>query len=231
MNSAQSILREPPTQRGLHASRAEAFAPLRAKLHLLCRAARPLSYGLLASLLIGGSAPKILLSQTTVGLTNPALPGSATGLTHLVGRVVDQAGRPRTNVEVQVKDPAGNLIKSFRTNELGRYCTADIPPGQYSLTHDPARTAYEGQTVVAFIPQEGLYVDWRVAVNSAIAIATPLGDSLDCEKFLAGENLLERIFGVIDGEPLAAGSVIGGLGSIVGVTTGALTTTVASPSQ
>ena len=231
MNHSSSTLPKRPAGRSSCASRAEAFLPLLSQLRLLSRIARPLSCSVLATLLIGATAPRILLSQTAVGPSNPALPGATVAPTHLAGRVVDQAGRPRINVEIQVKDPNGNLVRTSRTNELGRYCIADMTPGQYSLTNEPARPAYDGQTVVAFIPLEGLYVDWRVAADSAIAIATPLGETVDCEKFLAGESLLERIFGVVSGETLAAGSIVAGLGSIVGVTVGTTTGSVASPSQ
>lgn len=230
MNQSSSILHQSPYERPGYTSGAEAFAPIQTRFRLLRRVARPLSYSFLATLLIAGTAPRILLSQTPVGASNPPLLGAGT-TTNLVGRVVDQAGRPRVNVEVQVKDPNGNLVRTFRTNELGRYCAADMTPGRYSLTHDPARAAFEGQTVVAFIPQEGLYIDWRVAADSAIAIATPLGQSLNCDKFLAGESLLERIFGVISGDMLAAGLIFGGIGSVVGVGFGVPTGTVASPSQ
>jgi len=231
MNHSSSTLHKRPMGRLICASGAEAFLPLLSRLSLLRRIVRPLSCSVLAMLLIGATAPRILLSQTPVGLNNPPLLGTGVPPTHLAGRVVDQAGRPRVNVEIQVKDPNGNLVRTFHTNELGRYCIADMTPGQYSLTHEPARPAYDGQTVVAFIPQEGLYIDWRVAADSAIAIATPLGESLDCEKFLAGESLLERIFGVVSGDTLAAGSIFGGIGSVVGVTVGARTGPVASPSQ
>ena len=213
------------------ASGAEAFLPLVSRLSLPSRIVRPLTCSILATLLIGTTAPRILLSQTPVEPSNRALLSAGVAPTHLAGRVVDQAGRPRINVEIQVKDPNGNLVRTFRTNELGRYCIADMTPGQYSLTHEPTRPAYDGQTVVAFIPQEGLYIDWRVAADSAIAIATPLGETLNCEKFLAGESLLERIFGVVSGDTLAAGAIFGGIGSIVGVTVGAPTGSVASPSQ
>jgi hypothetical protein len=220
-----------PISRWIYASGAEAFLPLLNRFRLLSGILRPLICSVLATLLIGATAPRILLSQTPVGSSNPPLPGAGVAPTNLAGRVVDQAGRPRMNVEIQVKDPNGNLVRTFRTNELGRYCIADMTPGQFSLTHEPARPAYEGQTVVAFIPQEGLYIDWRVAADSTIAIATPLGESLDCEKFLAGESLLERIFGVVSGDTLAAGSIFGGIGSVVGVTVGVRTGPVASPSQ
>ena len=220
-----------PISRLICASGAEAFSPLLSRLRLPNRVLRPLSCSVLATLLIGATAPRILLSQSSVGPSNPLLLGASPPPTNLAGRVVDQAGRPRVNVEIQVKDPSGNLVRTFRTNELGRYCIADMTPGQFSLTHEPARPAYDGQTVVAFIPQEGLYIDWRVAADSAIAIATPLGESLDCEKFLAGESLLERIFGVVSGDTLAAVSIFGGIGSVVGVTVGVRTGPVASPSQ
>jgi len=231
MNRFSSTLDQPPFKRPVYTSGAEAFEPIPTLLRLLRRVARPLSYSFLAMLFIAGTAPRVLFSQTPVGSSEPLLLGAGAAPTNLAGRVVDQAGRPRVNLEVQVKDPNGNLVRTFRTNELGRYCDADMTPGQYSLTYDPARPAFEGQTVVGFIPQEGLYIDWRVAADSAIAIATPLGEGLNCEKFLAGENLLERIFGVISGDMLAAGSIFGGIGSVVGVTTGALTGKVASPSQ
>lgn len=151
---------------------------------------------------------------------------------NLIGRIVDPAGRPLANVEILVKDLNGNIIRSLRTNEIGRFCVTDLTTGQYALAQDPARAAFDGQTVVTALPPEGLYVDWRVTANSAIAIATTPREFSGCGQFLAGDTLLEKIFGVVSGDMLANGSIAAGLGVAAGAAAGAgKNKPVASPSQ
>lgn len=108
-------------------------------------------------------------------------------------------------------------MRTLRSNDIGRYCVADLPTGQYTLTQEPLRAPFDGQTVVANLPPEGLYVDWRTLQNAAIAVATPLREPTTCETFLAGEGILEKIFGLVTGDTLAAGSLFSGVGSFAGV--------------
>ena len=180
-------------------------------------------------------APAISLSQIVTPASNAniglgAKPRATSA--NLLGRIVDVAGRPLSNVEIVVKDLNGNILRSLRTNQIGRYCITDLTTGPYALTQDPARAAFEGQTVVTTLPPEGLYIDWRVTANSAIAIATTPREFSGCGQFLAGDTLLEKIFGVVSADMLANGSIAAGLGVAAGAAAGAnKNKSVASPSQ
>jgi hypothetical protein len=176
--------------------------------------------------------PGISLGQTVAPASNGLGAKPRTASANLLGRIVDAAGRPQANVEILVKDLNGNTLRSLRTNQIGRYCVTDLTPGPYALTQDPARAAFEGQTVVTVLPPEGLYVDWRITGNSAIAVATTAREFSSCGQFLAGDTLLEKIFGVVSGDMLANGSIAAGLGVAAGAAAGASKNkSVASPSQ
>jgi hypothetical protein len=194
---------------------------------------RPFSATLLfTTTLLALLTPAISLSQTVAPANNGLGAKTRTASANLLGRIVDVAGRPQANVEILVKDLNGNTLRSLRTNQIGRYCVTDLTTGPYALTQDPARAAFDGQTVVTVLPPEGLYVDWRVTANSAIAIATPPREFSGCRQFLAGDTLLERIFGVVSGDMLANGSIAAGLGVAAGAAAGAgKNLSVASPSQ
>ena len=174
----------------------------------------------------------MLWSQTLAAPSNPSVARGGVSRANILGRIVDQTGRPLPNLEIVVKDSNGNLLRTIRTNAIGRYCFADLNTGHYLLTQDPRRAPFDGQTVVTSLPPEGLYVDWRLTGNSAIALATPLRDSSACRQFLAGDTLLEKIFGVASGEMLAGGSIAAGLGVAAGAAAGGKKgRPVASPSN
>ena len=203
------------------ASGAEAFANNRLKIrHGKKFAPKPIRL-LVVAMLITAMGLRTAMSQT-----------AKAPLANLLGRIADQSGKPIPFVEIIVRDPSGKIITGLRANEIGRYCVKELAPGQYGLTHNPDRPAFPGQTVVANLPQEGLYVDWRVSTNSAVAIATTLREFPGCPDFLAGGNLLERIFGAVTGEMLAAGSIFSGIGSLGALAAGTGGgRTVASPSN
>ena len=196
------------------------------------RIARPLGYVGLGFALAVLMIPRPLWSQA---LNAPNHPMARAGVprSSILGRVVDQTGKPLANLEIAIKDTSGNPLRTVRTNAIGRYCLADLNTGHYLLTQDPSRAPFDGQTVVISLPPEGLYVDWRVTANSAIALATPLRDSSACQQFLAGDTLLEKIFGVVGADMLAGGSIAAGLGVAAGTAAGtrAQGRPFASPSQ
>lgn len=216
--------------RPVDASWAEAFRSLRTRARALCGIARPLGSVILALTFFAGTTPGILFSQTFAAPSAPA--GVGVSLANILGRIADQSGKPLPNVEVVAKFRNGNVVRTIRTNVIGRYCISDLTIGQYLLTQDPTRAPFDGQTVVTSLPPEGLYVDWRVTGNSAIALATTLRDSTGCPQFLAGDTLLEKIFGVVNSEMLAGGSIAAGLGVAAGAAVGGKKgPSVASPSR
>jgi hypothetical protein len=174
------------------------------------------------------TGPEPLWSQA---LSQPSARGAA-AQSYILGRVADQTGKPLANLEIAVKDSAGNLLRTTRTNSGGRYCFTDLSTGHYLLTQDPSRAPFDGQSVVTSLPPEGLYIDWRVVGNAAIAIASTPRQHFPCQQFLAGDTLLEKIFGVVGNDMLAGGSIAAGLGIAAGAAAGgSKKQPVASPSK
>ena len=212
-------------------NRAEASARAGLSRPIPRRIARQLGYAVASLALVLLTTPRPLWSQALNAPNNPIAGGGAPRA-NILGRVVDQTGRPLANLEIAIKDVNGNLLRTVRTNTIGRYCLTDLTTGHYLLTQDPARAPFDGQTVVTSLPPEGLYVDWRVTGNSAIALASTPREAYACPQFLAGDTLLEKIFGVVSNQMLAGGSIAAGLGVAAGaVAGGAKNNPVASPSK
>ncbi len=210
---------------------AEASARVESSRVILRRIARPFGCAVAGLVLVYLTTPRTLWSQALNAPNNPIVRGGASRA-NILGRVVDQTGKPLANLEIAIKDANGNLLGTVRTNIIGRYCLTDLATGHYWLTQDPARAPFDGQTVVTSLPPEGLYIDWRVTGNSAIALASPPRESYACSQFLAGDTLLEKIFGVVSSEMLAGGSIAAGLGVAAGAAAGgAKKQSVASPSK
>ena len=218
-------------ERPADANRAEALARPELSWAILGRIARPVDCAVLGLVLVLFTTPRPLWSQGFSAPNNSIARGGASRA-NILGRIVDQTGRPLTNLEIAVKDVNGNLLRTVRTNTIGRYCLTDLATGHYLLTQDPARAPFDGQTVVTSLPPEGLFIDWRVAGNSAIALASTPREAYACPQFLAGDTLLEKIFGVVSNQMLAGGSIAAGLGVAAGaVAGGAKNNPVASPSK
>lgn len=196
------------------------------------RIARPFGYAVASLALVFLPSPRSLWSQTLNAPIQPIARGGASRA-NILGRIVDQTGKPLANLEIAIKDTNGNLLRSVRTNTIGRYCLTDLTTGHYLLTQDPARVPFDGQTVVTSLPPEGLYIDWRVTSNSAIALASTPREAYGCTQFLAGDTLLEKIFGAVGGDMLAGGSIAVGLGVAAGTAAGSVANgrPFASPSQ
>ena len=191
---------------------AEAYAHVRFRRPIRAYVGAPLGLAILLIMLSAATTPGMLWSQTLSAPSYPNLAKGGVSRANLFGRVADQTGKPLANLEIAIKDSDGNLLRTVRTNSIGRYCFTDLPTGNYWLTQDPARAPFDGQTVVTSLPAAGLYIDWRVTSNSAIALASTPQKSFTCGQFLAGDNLLEKIFGAVGGDMLASGSIAVGLG-------------------
>jgi hypothetical protein len=214
-----------------NANGAEASAPADLAAPIRASIAQRFGSAMTALAVIVLTIPHTLLGQS-VNPPTASFAGGAAPRSIISGRVVDQTGRPQINSEIAIKDMNGHLLRTLRTNTIGRYCFADLSIGHYLLTQDPSRAPFDGQTVVALLPPEGLFVDWRVAGNSAIALASTPRQTFDCGQFLAGGSLLEKIFGVASSEMLAGGSIAAGLGLAAGAAAGGRgRRPVASPSK
>lgn len=114
------------------------------------------------------------------------LDGDDSPTANISGTMLDLAGKPLSGVELIVRDVADKIVARATTNELGRYCLTDLSPGRYTIAKNSAAAPLPGETFVAEVPLDGLTVDWRVAANNLLAIASGPAMPSCCAQFLAG---------------------------------------------
>jgi len=76
----------------------------------------------------------------------------------IVGRVTVQDGAPATVLQLSVVNRAGVQVAVTTPDETGSYSFHDIAPGTYSLN-------LNGQSAVAYVPPDGLTVNWGISKN------------------------------------------------------------------
>ena len=156
------------------------------------------------------------------------LDGDDSPTANISGTMLDLAGKPIAGVEIAVKDAADKTVGRSTTNELGRYCLTDLRPGRYTISKSSGAAPLAGEPFVAEVPLNGLTVDWRLAANNVLAIASGPGMPSCCAQFLAG-------YFPPPGQTIGNLSAIGALGAglagpAVGIPLG-LKGKVASPSN
>jgi hypothetical protein len=114
------------------------------------------------------------------------LEGNDSPAANISGTMLDLAGKPLAGIDIIVRDATDKLVGRSTTNELGRYCVTDLLPGRYTISKSSGGAPLAGETFVAEVPLEGLTVDWRVAANSVLAIASGPAMPSCCAQFLAG---------------------------------------------
>lgn len=95
----------------------------------------------------------------------------------LAGHVANEAGQPAAGVQVSVLGSSGAAAGSAVTNAEGSYRVRNLKPGPYTLV-------LKGQSVMSYVPTEGLTVNWGLsstaqplAIAKAGASATDAGVS------------------------------------------------------
>jgi hypothetical protein len=95
----------------------------------------------------------------------------------VVGHVANEAGQPAAGVQVSVLDSSGASAGSAVTDAEGSYRVRSLKPGPYTLV-------LKGQSVMSYVPTEGLTVNWGLsstaqplAIAKAGASATAAGVS------------------------------------------------------
>ena len=108
-------------------------------------------------------------ARTIAGISAALLLGLALSAfgADIVGRVGDASGAAVPGVTVSVGTRTGTQVGTAISDSLGRYAIHGIQPGTYTLS---AR----GQSVVSYVSQDGMTVDWGIAPNApVIATAHP----------------------------------------------------------
>lgn len=114
------------------------------------------------------------------------LDGDDSPTTNISGTMLDLAGKPLNGVELIVRDAADKIVARASTNELGRYCLTDLSPGRYTVARNSGAAPLPSETFVAEVPLDGLTVNWRVAGDNLLAIASGPAMPSCCGQFLAG---------------------------------------------
>ncbi|MGA9725350.1 MAG: carboxypeptidase-like regulatory domain-containing protein [Candidatus Binatus sp.] len=81
----------------------------------------------------------------------------------LVGHVANETGQPAMGVQVSVLDSSGAAAGSVVTDAEGSYRVRGLKPGPYTL-------ALKGQSVMSYVPTEGLTVNWGLS-STALPLA------------------------------------------------------------
>jgi hypothetical protein len=78
----------------------------------------------------------------------------------IVGRVANDAGAPAAEVQVSVLNSSGASAGSATSDAEGVYEIRDLKPGTYTLV-------LKGQSVMSYLPKEGLTVNWGLSRNGS----------------------------------------------------------------
>lgn len=83
----------------------------------------------------------------------------------IVGRVANETGGPAAGVEISVLDSSGAAAATVTTDAEGSYEIRGLKPGPYTLV-------LKGQSVMSYLPNEGLTVNWGLSPSAPpLAIA------------------------------------------------------------
>jgi len=114
-----------------------------------------------------------VLALLTFTVSGPWLASAQQGKSTIVGSVVNSQESPVAGIKILAKDSSGKILGEALTDAEGNYRLKNLSIGQYQLTLDPLKSAFQGETVVAALGSEGLTVDWIVSKSAkAIASAT-----------------------------------------------------------
>ena len=92
----------------------------------------------------------------------------------LVGRVANDTGKPAPGVEISVVDSSGASARSVVSDAEGSYEIRGLKPGLYRL-------ALKGQSVMSYVPAEGLTVNWGLSKTAAPLAIAKLGATPDAK--------------------------------------------------
>jgi len=95
---------------------------------------------------------------------------SAASSADLVGRVAHEGGEPVAGIEISVTDSSGAAAGSSISDAEGSYEIRGLKPGIYKL-------GMKGQTVMSYVPMEGLTVNWGLSKTAPPLAMAKLGAS------------------------------------------------------
>jgi hypothetical protein len=157
-------------------------------------------------------------------ISGPWQASAQQGTSTIVGIVVNNQESPVGGIKILAKDSSGKIWGEALTDAEGNYQLKNLRTGQYQLTLDPLKSAFQGETVVAALGSQGLTVDWIVS-RSAKAIASATLGIASSGSVELGDTLAMAAAGTPPAEPgalsettkaIIAGVVASGwLGSVI----------------
>lgn len=88
----------------------------------------------------------------------------------LAGHVANETGQPAAGVQVSVLDSSGAAAGSVVTDAEGSYRLRGLKPGPYTLV-------LKGQSVMSYVPAEGLTVNWGLSPTAQPLAIAKVGTS------------------------------------------------------
>jgi hypothetical protein len=101
----------------------------------------------------------VVLATCTLGAGTPVLAGD------IVGTVVNSSGDPVSGARILTSTGVDNVAGTAITDSQGHYAIRGLSSSQYNITLDPASSGLKGQTVVSYVGDKGVTVDWATAHN------------------------------------------------------------------
>jgi carboxypeptidase family protein len=158
-------------------------------------------------------------------MSGPWQASAEQGTSTIVGSVVNSQKSPVPGIKILAKDSSGKIFSEALTDAEGNYHLKNLNIGQYQLTLDPVKSAFQGETVVAALGSQGLTVDWVVSKTAkAIASATlglassgpvAIGDTLAMAAATPGTPAEPAALSETTRAIIAGVVATGGLGSMI----------------
>lgn len=101
-----------------------------------------------------------------------AVSTSAVYAADIAGTVIDHSGAGVAGVRVSVENQAGKQIAEATSDAKGSYAFHDLAPGTYNFN-------LKGQSAVAYVPEDGLTINWGLAPNSPPVASARQGVAID----------------------------------------------------
>lgn len=115
----------------------------------------------------------VVVAVAALGVTVlAALPAFAATV---AGVVTDATGKPVQGIKVIAQTQKLQPVQTALTGAKGEYAITDLASGQYLFALEPGNGGFKkGEPAAAFVPQEGLILDWTVSASAdPIALARP----------------------------------------------------------
>ena len=122
--------------------------------------------------LMGGrthARPRVLSAFAIAGML-VIIRATAASSADLVGHVADEMGQPVAGVQVTVLASTGASAGSAVSDAQGSYEIRGLKAGAYRLT-------LKGETVVSYVPADGLTVNWGLSKTAPPLAIAKLGAS------------------------------------------------------